>query len=622
MSRALNLRFFGLSMALFLALWLVITLAFAMPVRWFAWVGDVVLVGLFGVLLWRGHGRGMAAADGQKAVPTALNPLNIAIFAVVLLIFAVPAVVLPVPLDTDAQGFGYLALTARLSGDLTTLAPLQPEIDYLYAPGFTVIVAYLSERPGTPLHSTQFAAGAVLAWVLVLVLYDFGVLIGGEKRGRAHVLAALVGTGLFSAYMDSHYTSVLGLVFGAAFLAVIYQQTVGSRGMACHAPTNGRALAVMGIIFLAALVLAHPDTTIIIALGYGAWLLLMPLAQTRPTWRQWLTFVFAIPGAALVLILPWLLSVLHLLGSEIASPFSRDPGYWRIVLSHPSELIYHGGVIVLVSMVGAIVGLRARRHEALLAVGWLVLILEFAAFGVLETVAPWLIAPIVRYDYPFSIAWHGPIVPYTLLGGLAFAWLWERVEHARRALPVERLAWIVLSVAAVAIVMGGMFNRQVLAASKGRVTFFGAFASHADVAAMSWLRENTESDAYILNFPGPQEGDWVPVIAERRSVYYRPQPFFQREGDPLADTPEQVALRDFWADPADPENAALLAEFGVAYVIVPQVVGNPDSFAEHFRWRRPFTDVLEMESAVRNADYLEPVFDADGAEVYQFNGGT
>jgi hypothetical protein len=44
-----------------------------------------------------------------------------------------------------------------------------------------------------------------------------------------------------------------------------------------------------------------------------------------------------------------------------------------------------------------------------------------------------------------------------------------------------------------------------------------------------------------LNFPGPQEGDWVPVIAERKSIYYRPQPFFDRgDTDPLADTPNRL----------------------------------------------------------------------------------
>jgi len=175
--------------------------------------------------------------------------------------------------------------------------------------------------------------------------------------------------------------------------------------------------------------------------------------------------------------------------------------------------------------------------------------------------------------------------------------------------------------AAVAVILSGIFNRQILALSTGRITFFGAFASHADVAAMTWLRTNTDPDVYILNFPGPQEGDWVPVIAERRSVYYRPQPFFQRPigGDPLADTPEQVAMRAFWDDPADPANANLLRDAGVDYVIVPQVVGKPASFATHYRWRAPFTDLIDMQSAVSDADYLTLAYDADGAQVYAVN---
>ncbi|MGV2433901.1 MAG UNVERIFIED_CONTAM: hypothetical protein LVT10_02515 [Anaerolineae bacterium] len=120
-----------------------------------------------------------------------------------------------------------------------------------------------------------------------------------------------------------------------------------------------------------------------------------------------------------------------------------------------------------------------------------------------------------------------------------------------------------------------------------------------------------------MNFPGPQEGDWVPVIAERKSIYYRPQPFFDRgDTDPLADTPEQVALRAFWHDPADTSNAQLLQRYGIDYVIVPQVVGNPASFASMVRWRAPFTELIEAQSAITDATCLEEVFNDDGATVY------
>ncbi len=602
--RAWRMPYIGLGAGLSLGLWLACGLAYATPFGWSVWVGDVALLAVGGLIALGGWLR----RDAPRPTLAAYARFDLALLAVVLMGLAAPALVLPVPLDTDAQGFGYLALMARLGGDLTALAPFQPEIDYLYAPGFTVTVAYLSERLATPLHSTQFGVGAMLAWWVVLVPYDFGHLLAGRVRARAHLLAAWVGLGLFTAYMDSHYTSLYGLAFGGCFLAWVYVYL-----FADATPLGRRWAFGAAALSLAALVLVHPDTTIIIGLGFGAWLLLMPLGHPHPTRRAWLTVTGGVPLAALVLLLPWLWNVRGLLGSEIASPFSRDPVYWRVALSFPPELLYHGGVIAWVALLGAVIGVWRRSQAALLAVGWMVLILEFAAFGALEALAPWLVAPIVRYDYPFSIAWHGPIIPYVLLGGGALAWAWRRLG----ALDVRRVGYGLLGVVAVGIVLASIFHQPIIAASKGRVTFFGAFASAADVRAMGWLREQTAPDAYVLNFPGPQEGDWVPVIAERRSVYYRPQPFFNRPGDPLADTEEQQALRAFWSNPADPAHADLLRNMGVDYVIVPQVVGNPASFADHVRWRRPFTDLIAMQSEVSAAPYLKPVFDADGAAVYR-----
>ena len=271
----------------------------------------------------------------------------------------------------------------------------------------------------------------------------------------------------------------------------------------------------------------------------------------------------------------------------------------------------------MVAAVGLVIGLRRRSQAALLAGGWLLLVLDFSTFGILERLFPALIHPIARYDYPFSIAWHGPIIPYALLGGLALAWAWERLSPHINERRARGAAYAGLGVVAAGIVLGGVFSTQILALSKGRITFYGAFSSEADVRAMTWLRENTDADAYILNFPGPQEGDWVPVIAERKSVYYRPQPFFQRGADPLADTAEQQALRAFWADPADADNAALLERYGVDYVIVPQVVGNPVSFAAQYRWQPPFAYELDMQSTVSDAPYLSLVYEADGARVFR-----
>ncbi len=606
---------------------------------WWWPVGAAMLLPALGLVGWAVRRGGVAR----------YAPLDWAFFGVVLLAYSIPAVVLPAPLDTDAQGFGYLALTAKLGGDLTTLAPLQPDVSYLYAPGFTVLVAFISSLSTLPLHTTQFWAGAVLSALVVMLLWDLGwVLASGEageaiprpdqtahstptrattKRvlARATALAGVIGTGLFTAYMDSHYTTLLGLVF-ALLLFIEAARTLD----------GARFGPAWGALALAALVLAHPDTTIITALGYGPWLLLLWIAQPRPNFRRWLHLPLTIPLGALILLVPWLWRVVHLLGADIISPFSRDPAYWRIITSVPPEVIFHGGLIVLLAAFGVALGLLQRNRATLLALGWWLLVLDFGALGVLERAVPGLVAPVLRYDYPFSIAWHGPIVPYALAGGIALAWGWRKIavwlgerghvsyddERGGRGslhspAPLRVTAWSLLIAAAAGMILAGAFHRDIIAASKGRVSFFGAFASHADVQAMTWLRENTPPDALILNFPGPQEGDWVPVIAEREAIYYRPQPFFQTEGDPLADTVQQAAFRAFWEDPADPTHADLLAEAGVDYVIVPQVVGNPASFAAHVRWQRPFTDAYPRAGEVADAPYLDLAFDADGAQVYR-----
>jgi hypothetical protein len=144
---------------------------------------------------------------------------------------------------------------------------------------------------------------------------------------------------------------------------------------------------------------------------------------------------------------------------------------------------------------------------------------------------------------------------------------------------------------------------------------------------MTWLRENAPPDALILNQPGPHEADWTPVIAERETVYFRPQPFFRDNGSGEVGTvdvfsPQQERLLDFWRDPADSANAALLRNESIDYVLVPQVIGNPDSFETMFRWRAPFTEARPMQSCVCDADYLTLVFEANWAQVYAVNGAA
>lgn len=553
---------------------------------------------LFGTLSYgqkRAERRGEELADEDQGWP---GPTDLIFFGLVALVFMIPALVLPVPLDTDAQGFGYLALMARMGGGFQSLAPFHPEISYLYAPGFTALVAYLSQQLGQGLHTVQISVAVVLCFMLVLLAYDFGAEFRDKRLGRAMAVAMFAGLGLFTAFMDSHYTTLLALVFAFAFINFSMR----------YLHHRMLADAIAAGLMLGATVLCHPDTTIILALGYVPWLLTMWLGSPRPTLRVWLTMLIGIPVVALLGIGPWLANTRELLGADIVSPFTRDPNYWQVMI------LYHGIWIVPVAVVGAVVGLRRRDQMALLSVGWLLMVLDFSTTGILETLFGGLLAPLLRYDYPFSIAWHGPIIPYTILGGIGLLWLWDRLAEQRFGVTFQRYAPRALVVLVVIAFAALLFNRQLLALTKNRVGFYGAFSSASDVEAMLWLKQNTPAETRILNHPGPHEADWVPIVSERDSVYYRPQPFFQGDEASLA---EQDRLRAFWEDPANPENARLLEEAGVEYVIVPQIVTRPDSIEEMFRWRPPFTEATIMQSAVADAPYLELVFDANGAQVFQ-----
>lgn len=562
----------------------------------FALVTSIFLFGTLSYGQKRAEDRGEELSDADQGW-TSLRDLLL--FTIAALIFLIPALSIPVPLDTDAQGFGYLGLMAKFGGGFASLAPFQPEIQYLYSPGFTALIAYLSQQLNLGMHLIQLGVGAVAGLLNVWLAYDMGSELRDKRLGRAMALAMLGGFGLFFAAMDSHYTTLLALLFAQASLIFMF------RYLRDHLPVDLIGAGLM----VGAVAITHPDTTIILGLGIGAWMLSMWLATPRPTLRLWVSLLIGVPVVAVIAISPWLASIVPLLGAEIVSPFERSSDYLGVMV------FYHGVVILPFVLIGAINGISKRDSASLLAVGWLLLILDFSTTGILEGLFPGLLAPILRYDYPFSIAWHGPILPYTILGGRGLLWLWDTFAEKRWGIALHRWAPIASAVAIVLALGAFAFNTQILAFSKGRVAFFGAFSSVADVEAMTWLKDNTPADARVLNHPGPHEGDWVPVISERETVFYRWQPFFRGTEESLA---EQDRFLAFWRDPSAATNVDLLREAGVDYVIVPQIITDPASLETAFRWRPPLTEVT-LAGGIPDGvpPYLELVFDREGAQVYR-----
>ncbi|MCD4686682.1 MAG: hypothetical protein K8S97_12170, partial [Anaerolineae bacterium] len=144
----------GLGAVLCLALIIDGTWLLAPLLDWSAGLVDAVWIVVFAAV---GISAAMTASyyRGTTGQPAWTWPSrrDLLFLLVVIVLFGAVIALLPVPLDTDAQGFGYLALMLRDGEDYTTLAPWYPEIEFLYSPAYFGALAHLSAHFDPGLHT-------------------------------------------------------------------------------------------------------------------------------------------------------------------------------------------------------------------------------------------------------------------------------------------------------------------------------------------------------------------------------------------------------------------------------------------------------------------------------------
>jgi hypothetical protein len=577
------------------------------------------LAALFGYQLWMplvvwsfilvGGWAGARRGSARTLLHLPSNRLTL-LLLVTAFALAAPLLILPVPMDTDAQGFGYLALMMKKGGTIDTLAPWRPDVAYLYSPGALLIFAALSSLfTSVPMSSVMMGASHAAAFLLICLAWDFGAELYRQNPGSsptprtwqwAMVIGAAGSVGLWTALMDAHYPAVFGLLLMLAFVTALARLV----------RTGRRSDAAAAAVLLAAVAMTHPDSTVISGLGFGVFLVLL-WTVNRISWRLRLLITVGVPLGAIVLALPWLVRIFPLLGSAIRSPFEVSLSHWRPLL------LYHGLVWPLLALVGAVVWPGRRTIWTWTMVGWLAAIVEFSLLGWLDTAFPAVFDPFVRFHYQFSLAWHGPVIPYMVLGAGSLVWLSRKVDLRCLA----RLTDGALLALAAVIVLALTLSFSLPPWTRIRLPFEGCFATANDLVAMRWLRENTSPATRVLNYPGDYvnrrdwEAHWVPVIAERDCVYFRTQPFFAGAGLAKVCAEEEKMLA-FWRDPANPANAERLRAANLEFVIVPESVGDLASRERSWRWKPP-AELSGIVSRPESANYLEKVFEAGGAQVYR-----
>ena len=496
----------------------------------FALLSGVVLGGTLSTAQARAEARGERLEDRDQGWP---GPGDLAFFAFVALLLLVPFFHLAAPLGEQGSILGFHSLAVREGGSFTSLAPYLPDERVIVSPGFHALSAYLSAQLEQSIPLIQLSVAAVVMLLIVWLAYDFGAELVDKRLGRAIAGAALLGLGLYRSYLDGHFAELLALLFMFAFL--LYALRLSRK-------FNLADLVAAGLM-LGAVAYTSLSLTLVALLGWVALLVFVwtqGRGESTATARWALTF--AIPAVALLGIAPWLVNNLPLIWPVTPSPFPADPSNLFLIIRE------HGIVIALLALRGMWIGLRASgrlRFVSLLMLIWLLFVIEFSCVGVIGRLLP----PIGELTNAPNLARHGPILPFVYFGGIALLEIWdERVSTALKA-RLRNAALPIIAIAAALLVLLAVVFRPLLSA----LDFPPAALSHDEVAAMTWLRENTPPDAIVMAADGDA---WLPVFAERRAINFGAVRYF--EWDALTRSGESSSEVDYvyvptnTAAPADP----------------------------------------------------------------------
>ncbi len=578
----------------------------------FALVVGIFLGGTLSVGQSRAEALGQVLEDKDQGWP---GPQDLAIVVVIGLLFVLIVLIVPISLGTQGATESLTALLVREGQTLDTLAPFYPEFTYVHAPGFSALVAYLSQQLAQGIDVVQFDVGAVIGFLCIWLAYD----LGGEQRdkrlGRTYALAMLFGLGVVGLVLEGYATSLTAYLFLMGFFIYLYRFY-----------KNGYPVdAVLAGLLLGATLITQLDIFLIAVLAWFSLLFAVWLGEERPNIMRWAVMLVGVPIVAFIATAPWTLNTDFSLLNDTPS-FERDSENMRIFIQNHAIWSFFAAII------GAWLGWIRRDVLSLSAVLWLLLIFDYSVTGGLSGLFPFLL----DFADPQLVARVGPILPYSMLGGSALLWLFNNYVVPRTGAITYRGTYILAGIGTVVVIILTVIVLPQMRSSS--VSLPPAHATSNDLAVLAWIREelvvdrpevldDTDDDAdnesaearevapmmLILNPFMGDSGIWAAVVSEQQSIYLPPLPYGQSD---QLDIPD---FGDFWDSPTDSVWGDELRDAGVTHVFVPEILSAGVDLDALWRFGAPFTFApIDLELV----DYLALLHEVGEARLYAVVSAT
>jgi hypothetical protein len=399
--------------------------------------------------------------------------------------------------------------------------PLLPVTTFSYHFGFHADMAVFAWLSALPIPAAMLILGQILNGACALAAYLLTVRL--TRRRIAGVTAAAV-VGLVSylpAYYVSwgRYTQLTGMLLLPAALVTTLEWLEGVK-------RDHRWLLGAGLM-QAGLFLTHARVSILGACFLLAYLFFTCGVHLRQGERKairelwWRCLLLAMVGLGLSA--PWLVQLITTMARSLRANGGRlsgEPSYNAV----PFELLFtpRNRELMAVAALGIIFGLLQRKRGPALILLWCLVVALVVNPG-------WLGLPSTELMNN-AAAVIALFLPLSVLIGEAATFVWEQMPLALGRVAARALGsrWRVATTTrvALALVLAGMALwsgwRMVSIVNPDTI-----LATAEDLAAMTWIRENTPPDAlFLINarlwqldvYTGTDGGYWIPLLTGRQTL--------------------------------------------------------------------------------------------------------